>query len=278
MKIAVAYDNGQVFQHFGRTQQFKIYEVEGGAVVGSGLLDCGEYGHEALAELLYQNDVSLVICGGMGAGAESALSAAGILVCTGAEGDADEAVDAFLRGEMETAGINCGEHEEGGCGGGCAGSCGSGCGGCHPQIMLEGKNAGKTCKVHYRGTFDDGSQFDSSYDRGEPIEFVCGAGMMIKGFDKAVVNMEVGEKVSVHLMPEEAYGMPDPNAVFSVPLKELPGAEGLTVGEQVYLSNMMGQPFRVMVAALDEETVTFDANHEMAGKELNFDIELVEVE
>lgn len=279
MRIAVAYDNGQVFQHFGRTEQFKIYEIEGGEIVGSSILDCGDYGHEALAELLFNNDVSLVICGGMGPGAENALSMAGILNCTGAEGDADEAVAAFLRGELETKGINCNEHdgEEGGCGGSCGGGCGSGCGGCRPQITLEGKNAGKNCKVHYRGTFDDGTQFDSSYDRGEPIEFVCGAGMMIKGFDKAVVNMEIGEKVSVHLMPEEAYGMPDPNAVFSVPIKELPGAEELSVGEQVYLTNMMGQPFRVTVSDLNEDTITFDANHEMAGKELNFDIELVEV-
>ena len=70
-------------------------------------------------------------------------------------------------------------------------------------------NESKHCKVHYTGTFNDGTKFDSSYDRGEPLEFVCGAGMMIKGFDEAVKNMNVGEIVDVHLMPEEAYGMPD---------------------------------------------------------------------
>ena len=138
-------------------------------------------------------------------------------------------------------------------------------------------NVNKTCKVHYTGTFNDGTKFDSSYDRGETLEFVCGAGMMIKGFDEAVKDMEVGQIVDIHLMPEEAYGMPDPNAIFSVPIKELPGAEELSVGEQVYLTNMMGQPFRVTVSDLNEDTITFDANHEMAGKELNFDIELVEV-
>ncbi len=138
-------------------------------------------------------------------------------------------------------------------------------------------NLNKTCKVHYQGTFNDGSQFDSSYDRGEPLEFVCGAGMMIKGFDEAVKDMEVGEIKQIHLMPEEAYGMPDPAAVFTVAIKELPGAEDLTVDQQVYLTNQMGQPFPVKVVEKTEENITFDANHEMAGKELNFKIELVEV-
>ena len=101
--------------------------------------------------------------------------------------------------------------------------------------------------------------------------------MMIKGFDAAVADMEVGQIVDVHLMPEEAYGMPDPNAVMTFEIAQLPGSEDLTVGQQVYLSNAMGQPFPVKVTAKDESTVTLDANHEMAGKELNFRIELVEV-
>ena len=136
---------------------------------------------------------------------------------------------------------------------------------------------GKTCRAHYRGTFNDGTQFDSSYDRGEPLEFVCGAGQMIRGFDAAVADMEVGQIVDVHLMPSEAYGEADPAAVFTVDLAQLPGAEELTVGQQVYLQNQYGQPFPVKVAAKDDITITFDANHEMAGKELNFRIELVEI-
>ena len=93
---------------------------------------------------------------------------------------------------------------------------------------------------------------------------------MIRGFDAAVADMEVGQIIDVHLMPEEAYGMADPIA-------QLPGSEDLTVGQQVYLSNQFGQPFPVKVTAKDEKNITFDANHEMAGKELNFKIELVEV-
>ena len=139
---------------------------------------------------------------------------------------------------------------------------------------LTGRNVGKTCRTHYRGTFNDGTQFDSSYDRGEPLEFVCGAGQMIKGYDAAVA---VGEVKEIHLMPEEAYGMPNPDAIFEMEIAKLPGSEDLEVGQQVYLTNQMGQPFPVKVTAKDEVNITFDANHEMAGKELNFKIELVEV-
>ena len=138
-------------------------------------------------------------------------------------------------------------------------------------------NANKTCRVHYTGTFNDGTKFDSSYDRGEPLEFVCGAGMMIKGFDEAVKDMEVGQTVDVHLMPEEAYGQPDPAAILKAPLDQLTGAVDLEVGQRVYLQDAYGHPFPVTVVEKDETTVTFDANHEMAGKELNFTIELVEV-
>jgi FKBP-type peptidyl-prolyl cis-trans isomerase 2 len=102
-------------------------------------------------------------------------------------------------------------------------------------------------------------------------------GMMIMGFDKAVAEMEVGEIVNVHLNPEEAYGEADPNAIITLPLAELPGAEELQVGDQAFLQDMYGRPFRVRVTARDEENITFDANHEMAGKELNFQIELVEI-
>ena len=156
---------------------------------------------------------------------------------------------------------------------------------------MTGRNVGKTCRTHYRGTFNDGTQFDSSYDRGEPLEFVCGAGQMIKGFghltcaagqmikgfDAAVADMEVGEVKEIHLMPEEAYGMPNPEAIIKVEIAQLPGSEDLQIGQQVYLSNQYGQQFPVKVTEKDETMITFDANHEMAGKELNFKIELVEV-
>jgi len=291
MKIAVTYDNGEIFQHFGHTETFKVYEVEDGKVVSSELIGSNGSGHGALAGLLSGQAVDVLICGGIGAGAQNALAEWGIELCAGASGDADKAVEAYLKGELVNTGANCDHHgeghscghhgDEGGCGhhdeGGCGHHDGEDCGGCHEKPSIEGVNVGKTCRTHYRGTFNDGTQFDSSYDRGEPLEFVCGAGMMIKGFDAAVANMKVGETVTVHLMPEEAYGQPDPRAFLTVPIARMPGTEKLEVGQQVYLQNMQGEPFPVRVSAKDAETITFDANHEMAGKELNFTIELVEV-
>ena len=290
MKIAATYDNGNIFQHFGKTEFFKVYEVEDNKVVSSEVIGSNGTGHGALAGLLADQGISVLICGGIGGGAQTALAEAGIELCSGAQGDVDAAVDAYLKGELVSTGVNCdhhhhedghscGSHEDGhSCGGHEDGhSCGGCGGGCGSQPSITGPNVGKTCRTHYRGTFNDGTQFDSSYDRGEPLEFICGAGQMIKGFDAAVANMEVGQVVDVHLMPEEAYGMPNPDAIFTLEIAQLPGSEDLTVGQQVYLSNQYGQPFPVKVNAKDEKTITFDANHEMAGKELNFRIELVEV-
>ena len=284
MKIAVTYDNGNIFQHFGRTESFKVYEVEDNKVISSEVIGSNGIGHGALAGLLADQSVDVLICGGIGGGAQATLQEAGVELCAGAEGNADQAVEDYLKGELVSTGANCnhhgeghtcGDHEEGhSCGSGCGDSCGGGCG---SRPTLTGRNVGKTCRTHYRGTFNDGTQFDSSYDRGEPLEFVCGAGQMIKGFDAAVADMEVGQVVDVHLMPEEAYGMPDPNAIFTIEIAQLPGSEELEAGQQVYLTNQYGQPFPVKVTTKDETTITFDANHEMAGKELNFRIELVEV-
>lgn len=316
MKIAVTYENGEVFQHFGHTEEFKVYNVEDGKVVSSEVLSSNGNGHEALAGVLAAEEIDVLICGGIGGGAQAALSANGIEICSGATGNTDEAVEAYLKGELESAGVNCdhhgeehscGDHEDGHCGhhghedsvdvseeescggcggcgsdedeeacGGCGGGCG-GCGGCHYEPDFEGPNLGKRVRAHYKGTFNDGSQFDSSYDRGEPLEFVCGAGQMIHGFDKAVATMKVGEIIDIHLDPSEAYGKADPNAIIPLNIADLPGSEDLTVGQQVYLQDVYGRPIPVRVIEKDDTRITFDANHEMAGKELNFKIELVEV-
>ncbi len=281
MRIAVTYDYGEVFQHFGHTEQFKLYEVEDGKVISSEITGTDGSGHEAMAGFLADKGVDVLICGGIGDGAAAALAEAGITLCAGASGDADEAVAAWLLGNLENSGVNCDHHDhDDGC------SCGDhdcgehgcgGCSGCHHGPVIEGKNAGKKCLVHYRGTFNDGTQFDSSYDRGEPLEFICGVGMMIPGFDAAVAVMDVGETRQIHLMPEEAYGESDPNAVFTVETAQLPGSEDLPVGTMVYLQSVYGDQVPARVIAADGKTVTFDTNHEMAGKELNFTIELTDV-
>ena len=275
MIIAATYENGNIFQHFGRTENFKLYTVEDGKVISAQVISSGGTGHGALAGLLKNQTVDVLICGGIGAGAQNALANAGIELCSGAQGDADAAVEAYLKGELKNAGSTC-DHHDG------EHSCGHqngdhACGGsCHDSAT--GGNTGKTCRVHYRGTFNDGTQFDSSYDRGEPLEFVCGAGMMISGFDRAVAGMQVGQIVDVHLMPEEAYGMPDPAAILTIDVSQMPGSEELKIGDRVYLYNTNGQPIPATVTAREGSSITFDANSEMAGKELNFKIELLSAE
>lgn len=306
MKIAVTYEDGNVFQHFGRTENFKVYEVEDGKVVSAEVMGSDGVGHEALAWLLKDSGIDALICGGMGQGAQDALAEAGIEVCAGASGDADAAVEAFLKGELVNTGVNCDhhDHEHGhdhghghlhghnhgygddaacGDGAGCSPQDCAGCSGCagmadlSPFYMFEGTNVGKRVKVHYRGTLDDGTQFDASYDRGMPLDFICGVGQMISGFDRAVAEMKVGDIIDVHLEPEEAYGMPNPNMVITVKKESVQGLEDVEEGDKVMLQDELGRPFDALVTMIDDENITFDCNHEMAGKALNFTIEMLEI-
>ena len=138
-------------------------------------------------------------------------------------------------------------------------------------------NEGKKVKVHYTGTLDDGTKFDSSVDRGEPIEFTCPAGQMIPGFDAAVKDMEQGETKTVHIPAAEAYGERREEMVQKVPVSQIPNGDQLPVGQTVYMCGPAGQSFPVFVEAIEDGIVTFDMNHELAGKDLNFEITLVEV-
>ena len=138
-------------------------------------------------------------------------------------------------------------------------------------------NAGKKVKVHYVGTLDDGTKFDSSRDRGEPLAFTCMAGQMIKGFDAAVNEMQVGEIRDVHIPADQAYGEFNPELVETVKISDMPGSERLVLGQRVVLRNQYGQPLQAKVTFKDDENITFDLNHELAGKALNFQIELLEV-
>ena len=134
MKIAVTYEDGHVFQHFGHTQFFKIYDVEGTQVIGSQLCGSGGAGHGALAGVLFHSGVNVLICGGLGAGAMNALTEAGIQVIAGASGDVDTAVAEFLAGRLVSTGSNCNHHhhDEGhSCGSHGCGSQGCGSHDCH---------------------------------------------------------------------------------------------------------------------------------------------------
>lgn len=138
-------------------------------------------------------------------------------------------------------------------------------------------NEGKMVKIHYTGSLDGGEVFDTSRLRDEPIEFECMAGTVIKGFDDAVRDMEAGDKKHIHLEPEEAYGERREELVQTVPVDQVPNAQDLPVGESVYMQGPDGHPFPVKVVSVDDENVVFDMNHPLAGKPLNFELELMEV-
>lgn len=140
-------------------------------------------------------------------------------------------------------------------------------------IETEGQTAadGDTVAVHYRGTLDDGSEFDSSEGR-DPLTFAVGSGEVIAGFDDAVRGLTVGESRTVRIEPEGAYGDRTDEAVIEFPAESAP--EGLSVGDQVTLGN--GLPATVL--AISDDTVTIDANHPLAGEALTFEIELVSID
>ncbi|MEH0153931.1 peptidylprolyl isomerase [Limibacter armeniacum] len=136
---------------------------------------------------------------------------------------------------------------------------------------------GDKVKVHYVGTLDSGEEFDSSVKRGEPIEFEVGAGQMIAGFDKAVEGMSVGEKKNVHIPSEEAYGPVREEQMVKFPKEQIPADMNPSPGDQLVLTTADGQPVQVTVKELTDTHIVLDANHPMAGKDLNFAIELVEI-
>lgn len=137
----------------------------------------------------------------------------------------------------------------------------------------EGTNA----TVHYRGTLPDGSEFDNSHTRGEPITFTVGSGQMIPGFNDAVNGMTVGESKTVTLTPDQAYGDVNPEAQTTFPKSGFPADLELVEGMPVPLRTPDGRTLMGRLAEQQEETVTIDLNHPLAGQTLQFEIELVEV-
>ena len=135
---------------------------------------------------------------------------------------------------------------------------------------------GDKVRVHYTGTYDDGTVFDSSAER-DPLEVTVGTGMVIQGFDRALVDMEPGQKKNVNIPAAEAYGPRAEELVAEIPRERIPENIQLEVGQQLQLSLADGGEAIVMIVDLSEKTVTLDANHPMAGLDLNFELELVEI-
>ncbi|ETX15197.1 peptidylprolyl isomerase [Roseivivax halodurans JCM 10272] len=136
--------------------------------------------------------------------------------------------------------------------------------------------AGDTVRIHYTGTLTDGSTFDSSEGR-DPLEFTVGSGQIIPGLDNAMPGMTVGDKKSVEVPAAEAYGDRNPDALQAVPRTEIPEDIPLDPGTQLQVQTPNGQTVPVVVTEVTDSEVTLDANHPLAGRDLKFDIELVEI-
>lgn len=136
---------------------------------------------------------------------------------------------------------------------------------------------GDTVRVHYTGKLTTGETFDSSTGR-EPLEFEVGAGMMIKGFDDAVIDMVIGDKKTVNILPADAYGERNDQMVIDFPRSNFPDDMVPEVGMQLMMNNNAGQQFPVTIVEVGDEVVILDANHMLAGKELVFDIEMMEID
>ena len=135
---------------------------------------------------------------------------------------------------------------------------------------------GDTVKIHYTGTLDDGTQFDSSAGR-DPLEFKLGSGQVIPGFDKAVEGMAVGDEKTVNIQPEDAYGPRNDQMVQEVPKSALPDDLEPEEGMGLQARGQDGQVLNLTIISVGDDAITVDGNHPLAGQNLNFDIELVEI-
>lgn len=136
--------------------------------------------------------------------------------------------------------------------------------------------SGDTVRVHYHGKLTDGSTFDSSEGR-DPLEFTVGSGQVIKGFDDAMVDMEPGQKKTVNIPVDQAYGQRNDDMMMEYPKTEFPADMVPQVGMELHMSDNMGNVFPVVIAEVKDDVVLLDANHPLAGQDLTFEIELVSI-
>ncbi|HXD78878.1 MAG TPA: peptidylprolyl isomerase [Puia sp.] len=142
--------------------------------------------------------------------------------------------------------------------------------------MEQEVQTGDTVKVHYLGRLIDGTTFDSSQGR-PPLEFQVGSGMVIKGFDDGVRGMSVGQKKTIEISAEFAYGPRDPEAIIEFPIDQFPPQMKPEAGMQLVMTDNSGNQIPVTVVDVKPESVVLDANHQLAGQDLIFDLELVEI-
>ena len=142
---------------------------------------------------------------------------------------------------------------------------------------MNGVKKGNVVSVHYRGTLDDGSEFDNSYSRGKPMTIQAGMGNLIPGFDDALIGMSVGDTKTVNIVSENAYGEYNPNAHQTIPRSQFPQDFDFTVGSTVQGKDPQGGTFMAVIESTTDSDVVLDFNHPLAGKNLNFEIELMNV-
>ena len=135
---------------------------------------------------------------------------------------------------------------------------------------------GDTVSVEYTGRFADGTIFDSSVSR-QPLQFTVGSHEVITGFDNAVLGLVVGETITVDIPPAEGYGIPDDNLIVTFNRAQIPPDMDISIGTQLQMKNEDGHIFPVRIANVTEEEITVDANHPLAGKDLSFEIKLLEI-
>ncbi|HEY8388731.1 MAG TPA: peptidylprolyl isomerase [Parasegetibacter sp.] len=141
---------------------------------------------------------------------------------------------------------------------------------------MQQAKSGDTVRVHYHGRLTDGTTFDSSEGR-EPLEFELGSGMVIAGFDNGIIGMAIGEKKTINIPVAEAYGDPSPEMIVEYPRDQFPDDMQPETGMRLNMTNGSGQVIPVSITEVKEEVVVLDANHPLAGKDLVFDVELVEI-
>lgn len=141
---------------------------------------------------------------------------------------------------------------------------------------MQSVKSGDKIKVHYHGRLNNGETFDSSQGR-EPLEFTVGSGQVIKGFDNGVLGMQVGDKKTVNIPVQDAYGDKSDDMIIEFDRSQFPPDMKPEIGMQLMMNNGQGQSFPVVVKEVREDSVVLDANHPLAGEDLSFDLELVEI-
>ncbi|MFC1937723.1 peptidylprolyl isomerase [Chloroflexota bacterium] len=137
--------------------------------------------------------------------------------------------------------------------------------------------SGDTVKIHYTGTLEDGTVFDTSVER-DPLEFTLGQGQLIPGFEQAVIGMKIGDLKTINIPADQAYGPYRDDLILVIERDQLPEDLVPEVGQQLQITQADGEVVRVMVSDVSEATVTIDANHPLAGKDLTFEIKLIEIQ